>query len=127
MFSDSGGGSCFDFSFASLPAGIAKFRMFGPSGVFRLDLPTRGAVLGSELRAAVAARFGRRAEELELQQWRGKRKGDGEVVVRVGGGFADEKGKWTPEVEAEKEHKIRDGEAVPEAGRHYAYIYYSFL
>ena len=96
------------------------------SGVktFDLDLPTRGVVLGSELRNAVAARVGRRKEKVELEQLRAKRSSDGAAVVLVGArtGFADEQGERTEEWEAKKRHVIRDGEAVPEAGQLRAFI-----
>ena len=53
---------------------------------FDLDLPIRGAVLGSELRKAVAMILGRRTKEVKLQQGRAKRKSDGAAVVNVEGG-----------------------------------------
>ena len=124
---------CFHFSFASLPAGIANFTIWNWNSLserFALDLPTRGAVRVSELRKAVAARLGRRTEEVTLKQRRAKRR-DGAVVVHggglFGGWFADERGEQTMDVEARERHVIEDGEAVPEAGGTRAVIFYSCL
>ena len=98
-------------------------------GNFALDLPTYGAVLGLELRKAVASR---RSEtgEMELHQWRAKRRSDGASVVDIGGGlwFADEHGEGkTSNVEEEENHMILDGETVPDAGPVRAVIHYSFV
>lgn len=104
--------------------------MFGPGGIFELDLPTRGAVVGAQLRRAVAEQFGRREEEVELRQKRAWEKRSGKTVVLVGGGYwHDEQGAvvFVLDVEAREDHVIRDRETVQEAGDRRVLIYYKFV
>ena len=85
----------------------------------------RGAPLGRELRAAMAEKRGVRAEQLQLEQWRARRKEDGRTVASVAeGDFADDSGRRTPWMETEggHGHVIADEDVVLTAGPLRAWI-----
>ena len=105
-----------------LLAGIGNFYiywLFDRRASFELQVPFRGALLGRQLRAAIAEARGEEAAALELQQYRARRKRDGRPVVEVAGGYyADEQGEKVARGQCEGAawHVICDEEAVPTAG-----------
>ena len=114
-----------------LLAGTAKFFLWSFGQHFDLDLPCRGAARGAELLEAVAARLGRRKEEVVLRQYRARRRKDGALLVDVGKNifsseYVDEKGRKEENFQADNFHKIADNEEVPEAGPLRALILFSF-
>lgn len=118
-------------SFISFFAEIAKFFIawcFDDQEGFNLDVPVGSVLRGRELRAAIAEARGVDMEQLEMQQWRAKKKFWflRRAIVEVVGDprYADEQGRAVSceELDSEENHVILDDETVITAGHLRAWI-----